>query len=297
METKRMGNKIAEARKSKNMSQSQLAEQLFISAQAVGKWERGESIPDIITMTRLAEILDVDLNYFSENFRSTTNKTTLAEIPAKNQNQPAGKAAKKPNWDMSRGNWSGADFSGLKNLHDKFSESNMQNCKFIGSDLSGLLLKDNHVENCDFSDSDFSNSRFQRSFLTGNQLCNCLLTDAEFTASYFSDCNFSGADFSGAAIKSGGIEKSKMAGSIWKRTTLIDSQLSDVVLEGAVEDCSFENCAFTKVTFKNATLVNTFFKCKSLKRISFINCQADRLTYEFLKNGKADLSGITLISE
>lgn len=295
METKRMGNKIAEARKSKNMSQSQLAEQLFISAQAVGKWERGESIPDIITMNRLAEILGVDLNYFSENFRSTTNETTLAETPAENQNQPAGKAAKKTNWDMSRGNWSGADFSGLKNLHDKFSESNMQNCKFIGSDLSGLLLKDNYVENCDFSDSDFGNSRFQRSFLTGNKLNNCLLTDAEFTASYFSGCDFSGADFSGAVVKSGGIEKCKMDGSVWKRTTLIDSQLSDIVMEGTVEDCSFENCAFTKTTFKNATLVNTLFKCKSLKKIKFIDCQADRMTYEFLKNGKADLSGITLI--
>jgi hypothetical protein len=46
----------------------------------------------------------------------------------------------------------------------------------------------------------------------------------------------------------------------------------------------------------NATLVNSFFKCKSLKRIQFIDCQADRMTYEFLKNGKADLTGITLLT-
>ena len=297
METKRMGNKIAEARKSKNMSQSQLAEQLFISAQAVGKWERGESIPDIITMTRLAEILGVDLNYFSEIFRSTITETTPAETPSEIQNQPAGKAAKKPSWDMSRGNWSGADFSGLKNLHDKFSESNMQNCKFIGSDLSGLLLKGNYVENCDFSGSDFSNSRFQKSFLSGNNLSNCNLTAAEFTASFFTGCNFREADFEGLVFKSGGFEKCKMEGTVWNRVSLIDSQLTDIVFEGELEDCSFENTAFLRVTFHNAALRNTFFKCKSLKKIKFINCQADRMTYEFLKNGKADLSGITLIPE
>src|SRR3982751_3600757 len=74
--TKMIGNKIAEARKKINISQSQLAEHLFISPQAVGKWERGESMPDITTFSRLAEILGVDFNYFSENFQSV-----IAEIP------------------------------------------------------------------------------------------------------------------------------------------------------------------------------------------------------------------------
>jgi hypothetical protein len=41
---------------------------------------------------------------------------------------------------MSRGNWVDADFSGLKELHGKFSSSNMQRCKFISSDLTGITL-------------------------------------------------------------------------------------------------------------------------------------------------------------
>lgn len=295
MEAKRMGNKVAEARKSKNMSQAQLAGQLFISAQAVGKWERGESIPDFITMNRLAGILGVDLNYFSEDFNIGINKTTTPEPPAESLKLAAEREPGKPNWDMSRGNWSGADFSGLKNLHDKFSESNMQNCRFIGSGFSGLLLRDNYIDNCDFTGSDFSNSLFQRSFLTGNNLSNCLLTNAEFTASFFTACDFPGTDFTGAVIKSGGIEKCKINGSVWNRVSFIDSQLTDIVFENTLEDCSFDNCAFLRVTFSNATLRNTFFKCKSLKKIKFVNCLADRMTYEFLKNGKADLSGINLL--
>src|SRR3546814_2048484 len=52
METKMIGNKIAEARKKAAISQAQLAQRLFISPQAVGKWERGESMPDIIKIGR-----------------------------------------------------------------------------------------------------------------------------------------------------------------------------------------------------------------------------------------------------
>ena len=44
-----IGNKIAVAGKLKNLSQAELAAQMSITAQAVGKWERGESMPDILT--------------------------------------------------------------------------------------------------------------------------------------------------------------------------------------------------------------------------------------------------------
>ena len=59
METKMIGNKIAEARKKHNFSQAQLAEKLFLSAQAVGKWERGESMPGILTLNKLADLLNI----------------------------------------------------------------------------------------------------------------------------------------------------------------------------------------------------------------------------------------------
>ncbi len=289
-----IGNKIAEARKKMNTSQAQLAELLFISPQAVGKWERGESLPDLITFNRLAKILGVDLNYFSEDFNSTAGETRVSEALMQAAEPAAGKK-NKLNRDMSRGNWVDADFSGLKDLNDKFSSSNMQRCKFIASDLSGILLKGNNVDRCDFSNSDFNSSRVQGSNLTGNQFKNCSLEGAEFSGSHISGCDFTAADFTGAVIKSGGMEKSILANATWQQTSFSSSYLADLVFDGTVENCSFENCAFSRVTFQDATLINCFFKNRSLKRIRFVNCQADRLTYEFLKNGKADLSGITLL--
>jgi len=295
--TMTIGNKIAEARKKINISQAQLAQRLFISSQAVGKWERGESMPDIITFNRLAEILGVDLNYFSEiSLSAATEKEPdepLAEQPVE---LTSGKNKEKPGWDMSRWNWVGADFSGLKNLHEKFSSSNMQRCLFVGSDMSVLLLKGNHVAGCDFSGSNISSSHIKNSHLANNLFRDCSLNETEFSGSYISGCDFSGADLKGAKFKSGGFMKNTMANALLNRTSFIASQIADTVFVGTLEDCCFENCAFTRVTFQDSTLINTFFKNRSLKGVRFVDCQADRMTYEFLKNGKADLNGITLLS-
>jgi uncharacterized protein YjbI with pentapeptide repeats len=295
LNTKMIGNRIAEARKKAAISQAQLAERLCISSQAVGKWERGESLPDIITLNRLAEILGVDLNYFSEVHESGSPEKIASGIPmATSAELPAGKP-KKLKWDMSRGNWADADFSGLNNLNEKFGSSNMQRCKFIGSDLSELLLKNNNVDSCDFSESDISNSRFQHSNLVNNQFNSCNLNEAEFSGSYICGCDFSGADLTAVKVKSGGFEKNTFTNVIWENTSFDSSYIANTVFEGTLENCAFENCAFKKVTFQNATLINTFFKNRSLKQIQFIDCKADRMTYEFLKNGKANLSGITLL--
>jgi uncharacterized protein YjbI with pentapeptide repeats len=298
-----IGNKIAEARKKVNISQAQLAEHLFISPQAVGKWERGESMPDIITFNRLAEILGVDLNYFSESFQSVGSEpVSYLNEPVTQQVKhepelPQVKQNRRLSWDMSRGNWVDADFSGLKNLHEKFSSSNMQKCLFIGSDLAGLLLKKNNIDRCDFTGSDLSSSHFESSFLSGNILKNCSLKEAEFYESFISGCDFSGVDFTGTVIKSGGIEKSILENAVWCRTSFIGMALDDLVFDGTLEECCFENCSFNRVTFRNATLINTFFKNKNLKRVKFVDCKADKLTLAFLKNGKADLTGIMPLAE
>jgi uncharacterized protein YjbI with pentapeptide repeats len=254
-------------------------------------------MPDIITFNRLAEILGVDLNYFSESFQSTNNKMAPIESMVKQSDEfPSGRQKKKLNWDMSRGNWVDADFSGLKNLHEKFSSSNMQRCLFIGSDMSSLLLKRNNVDNCDFSSSDISSSHIQSSNLVNNLFKNCSLKEAEFSGSHIKGCDFSGTDFTGAAIKSVAFLKNTMAKAVLNRTSFNAMQIADIVFDGTMKDCYFENCVFTRVIFQNSTLINTFFKNKSLKRVRFIDCRTDRMTYEFLKNGKADLTGITLLA-
>lgn len=301
LSSKTIGNRIADARKKVAISQAELADQLFISSQAVGKWERGESLPDILMLNRLAEIFGVDLNYFSENFQSVAGESNpvvniAVASNSEAQNTTIGTSKRKLPWDMSSGNWVDADFSGLNSLTDKFSSSNMKNCKFIGSDLSGLKLKSNNVDGCDFSNSNINNSFFQSSNLGNNQFKGCSLIDTEFSSSNIGGCDFSDANLTGATFKTSTFSKNTMVNTIWNRTSFSAMQLDEVVFEGKLEDCSFENCAFYRVVFQNVTLTNVFFKNnKNLKRIKFVDCQVDRMTYAFLQNGKADVSGITLL--
>ncbi len=57
---------IAELRILRGMTQTELAEKLSYSDKAVSKWERGESIPDITVLCKIAEIFEVSLDYLVE---------------------------------------------------------------------------------------------------------------------------------------------------------------------------------------------------------------------------------------
>lgn len=295
LNSKSIGNKISAARKSLRLSQAEVAEKVAISPQAVGKWERGESLPDITTLSRLAEILGVDLNYFSDNFSSTDSVQTEHVMQSSNLN-----TSRKNdwNWDMSRGNWKDADFSGLKNLKEKFSSSNIQNSKFLNSDLSGLMLSSNNIESCDFTLSNLRESTFRSSNLSKIQFAQCSFIDSSIVKSNVENCDFSGADFSGTELIESNLEKNLVDGSIWRFTKFYKSNLSKMVFSGDFEDCHFENCSFYNVKFQNAILRNTFFKYNDrFKKVEFENCQVDTITFAFLKNNQANLEGIRLIGE
>jgi len=60
-----IGQRIAEGRKRLNLSQAGFAAKVNVSPQAVGKWERSESLPDIFMLGRIGEIIGTtDINYF-----------------------------------------------------------------------------------------------------------------------------------------------------------------------------------------------------------------------------------------
>ena len=66
----KIGNTIRELRKSKNMTQEQLAEKLGISFQAVSKWENNISLPDITVIPTLASVFGVSVDrLFAEDIR------------------------------------------------------------------------------------------------------------------------------------------------------------------------------------------------------------------------------------
>jgi transcriptional regulator with XRE-family HTH domain len=62
MDLIKIGKFIAESRKSKNITQMQLAEKLNITDRAISKWECGKAMPDASIMLELCEILGISVN-------------------------------------------------------------------------------------------------------------------------------------------------------------------------------------------------------------------------------------------
>lgn len=57
-----IGINISNLRKRQGLTQAGLAEKVNYSDKAVSKWERGESVPDILTLVALAEVLGVTVD-------------------------------------------------------------------------------------------------------------------------------------------------------------------------------------------------------------------------------------------
>ncbi len=58
----RVGTNISRLRRDAGLTQADLAEKLNYSDKAVSKWERAESMPDLLTIVQLAELFGTDIN-------------------------------------------------------------------------------------------------------------------------------------------------------------------------------------------------------------------------------------------
>ena len=63
----RLSESIKRLRLEKNMTQAQLADRLGVTPQAVSKWERSESLPDISMLLPIAREFGVSLDELFDN--------------------------------------------------------------------------------------------------------------------------------------------------------------------------------------------------------------------------------------
>ena len=57
------GSKLAECRRGKNFTQEELANRLGVTPQALSKWEKGLSSPDISMICSICGVLDISADY------------------------------------------------------------------------------------------------------------------------------------------------------------------------------------------------------------------------------------------
>ena len=68
IDIKSFGQRISELRHNADLKQQDVAKKCFVSIQAVSKWERGQSCPDLLILDDLALALGVKIkDLFGEN--------------------------------------------------------------------------------------------------------------------------------------------------------------------------------------------------------------------------------------
>ena len=65
---------VTELRKKKNLTQKDLAEKLYVSDKTVSKWERGLSMPNVVLLIPIADILDVTVTELLRGEKIDTQK-------------------------------------------------------------------------------------------------------------------------------------------------------------------------------------------------------------------------------
>ena len=84
-----LAERILALRKARNLSQEELAEQVGVSRQAVGKWESGQSQPDLDKVIALSEFFGVSCDYLLKGGTPDPQTQTAAG--------PSGEAELPPN--------------------------------------------------------------------------------------------------------------------------------------------------------------------------------------------------------
>ena len=87
----RVGASIARLRRERGLTQAELAERINYSDKAVSKWERAESLPDVLTLISLAEQLGADLNTLIGMTAEEKTEAAPAPEPVPEEPKPAKK--------------------------------------------------------------------------------------------------------------------------------------------------------------------------------------------------------------
>ena len=88
----RIGANIAYYRKQAGLTQAGLGEKLNYSDKAVSKWERGESIPDVLTLMQLASLFDITVDALLGDVNALPDNPSTLE---RAMNQVSEKALKR----------------------------------------------------------------------------------------------------------------------------------------------------------------------------------------------------------
>ena len=83
------GKKVKKLREEKGMTQQTMADQLYVTRQAVSRWECGARFPDLLTAKKIAQILEVSVDELlsGEELKKSIERDPVLSAPVSNMIQ------------------------------------------------------------------------------------------------------------------------------------------------------------------------------------------------------------------
>ena len=78
-----LAENLKKIRKDKGYTQEILAEKLNVVRQTVSKWEKGLSLPDVDMLSKIANVLETDVNILLDSQITTTDQSEIVKQLAK----------------------------------------------------------------------------------------------------------------------------------------------------------------------------------------------------------------------
>lgn len=79
--SKDFGNKVMQARKEKDLSREELAKLIGTSGPIIGRYERGDMMPSVEIATKIADALEVSLDFLvGKSTQTVKDKSMLARL-------------------------------------------------------------------------------------------------------------------------------------------------------------------------------------------------------------------------
>ena len=92
-----IGERLTELRKSRGLSQEELAAQLTLTRQTISKWELGQSSPDIEYVIALCDLFGVSADYLLKGEASEKQAAPEQEVHSQSAGLPP-RAEREKNW-------------------------------------------------------------------------------------------------------------------------------------------------------------------------------------------------------
>lgn len=96
---------LKKLRKETNTTQGDLATKLFVTRQAISKWEAGDSTPDLTNLIKLTDIFNVSLDTLVFGTEKTTKVDTTEFTFDPKHNRYVRKFGRMNFWDFLAGYW------------------------------------------------------------------------------------------------------------------------------------------------------------------------------------------------